>query len=257
MGINNLSSISTLFSNSYQSNSNNNSMMNLYSAFSEYSTIRSGAYRKLVKAYYNEADTSSTNSTSSSNKVNQTSEETKQYTQIRSASDTLSKSASVLLNKGTKSLFSEVEKKKVDETTGKETTVKEYDMKAIKDAVNSFIKEYNNTIEVASETDNHSVLRSTLNLTKQTAAYAKTLDKIGITIKDDNTLSIDEAKFEASEMSYIKSVFNGNQSFASKTLYQSTQIAQNAVKAASSQSLYSKSGTYSTTNYYSANNWYL
>ena len=61
MNINHLSSISTLFSSMNQTSSNNNNNMSLYSAFSEYSVIKSGAYRKLVKSYYDE--TGNSNST--------------------------------------------------------------------------------------------------------------------------------------------------------------------------------------------------
>ena len=140
MNINHLSSISTLFSSMNQTSSSNNNM-NLYSAFSEYSIIKSGAYRKLVKSYYDETGNSNSTIKDKLSKLNSdtTSTEAKQYTEIKSATDSLSKSATALVTKGTKSLFKTLETKKVDESTGEETTVKEYDMKAIQEAVSSFI----------------------------------------------------------------------------------------------------------------------
>lgn len=258
MNINHLSSISTLFSSMNQTSSSNNNM-NLYSAFSEYSIIKSGAYRKLVKSYYDETGNSNSTIKDKLSKLNSdtTSTEAKQYTEIKSATDSLSKSATALVTKGTKSLFKTMETKKVDESTGEETTVKEYDMKAIQEAVSSFIKEYNDTLEIASETDNQTILKNTLNMTKQTASYETSLDKIGITINEDNTLSLNEEKFNSADITFIKSLFNDSQSFAAKTLYKSNQIGQNAVKAATNASIYSSTGSYSTINYYSANNWFL
>ena len=256
MNINSWSTVSSLFTSMNQSSSSS-STMNLYSAFSEYSIIKSGTYRKLVKAYYDETGNSAVTSTISKTNTDTTSTETKQFTEIKSATDTLSKSATALVTKGSKSLFNAKETTKVDESTGTETTVKEYDMKAIQEAVSSFIKEYNNTIDVAAETDNRTILRNTLNLTKQTAAYETSLEKIGITINEDNTLSLNEEKFNSADITSIKSLFNDTQSFAAKTLYQSNQIGLNAVKAATNASIYSSTGTYSTINYYSANNWLL
>ncbi len=253
MNIYGLSSMTGLFSNTSQNNNN----MNLYSALSDYSIIKSGAYRKLVKANFEETGNKKLKEKFSKLNSDSTSTEAKQYTQIKSATDTLSKSATALVTKGTKSLFKTTESKKVDESTGKETTVKEYDKKAIKDAVNSFIKEYNNTLDIASESDNNTILRNTLSMTNQTKAYSTSLEKIGITINEDNTLSLNEEKFDTAEITSVKSLFNDSQSFAAKTLVKSNQIGQNAVKAATNTSIYSKNGTYSSFNYYSANNWFL
>lgn len=256
MNIYSLTTMSSLFTNMNQTN-NSNSNMNLYSAFSEYSMVKSGVYKKLVKSYYEETGNKFINSTSTNSDSETTSKEAKQYTEIKSATDSLSKSTTALVTQGTKSLFKAKETKNVDESTGEETTVKEYDMKAIKEAVNSFIKEYNDTIDVASETDNQTILRNTLSMTKQTAVYESSLEKIGITINEDNSLSLNEETFNSADITSIKSLFNDSQSFAAKTLYQSNRIGQNAVKAATNTSIYSSTGNYSTSNYYSVYNWFL
>ena len=253
MNIYGLSNMTSLFSNTSQNNNN----MNLYSALSDYSVIKSGAYRKLVKATIEETGNKTLKNKFKKLNSDSTSAEAKQYTQIKSAADTLSKSATALVTKGTKSLFLAKESKKTDESTGAETTVKEYDRKAIQDAISSFVKEYNNTLDIASESENTTILKNTLSLTKQTKAYSKSLEKIGININEDNTLSIDEEKLNSADITSVKSLFNDSQSFAAKTLVKSNQIGQNAVKAATNTSIYSKKGTYSSFNYYSANNWFL
>ena len=95
--------------------------------------------------------------------------------------------------------------------------------------------------------ENTTALRSVLNMKRNTKANSGLLSKIGITVKEDNSLSIDEEKFMSAKQTDISSLFIGNSTYSSHMLYQSKKIknVSNALVATSSKACsYTNSGTY-------------
>ena len=179
-------SINTLFGSFNNSSANSSFTSGLYSSLSEYSTIRSGAYKKLVSSYYSKtasADKSDTTSTKVNSNKNAIAQK-RELTEVRDAADSLYKAASKLTDTSTsKSLF-----KKADKVTNDITS-----------AVKDYVKNYNSLLEEAADTTNSKVTGKVSFMTGQTNAYKSSLEKVGITINSDKTLSIDEDTFKKSD----------------------------------------------------------
>lgn len=224
-------------------NSSSYSKTSLYSSLGDYSSLRTGTYRKLLKSYYETKDSSATPSTSAGT-VDST--EKKSLIAAKASADTLAEEAKKLKN-GT--LFEKKEITTKDATTGSSVTTKDYDYDAIYKAVKGFVDSYNNVLEDASEVDTKSVLRNTLYMTNQTAAYKNSFSKVGITIGSDNKLSVNEAAIKKADINDLKTLFTGFQSFASKTAQKASAISS-ASSVASGTKTYTKTGAYDLSNLY-------
>lgn len=203
--------------------------------FSDYASIRSGSYKKLLNSYYNQ--TGNTNQ-AVSKIVNNT--DAKKLTGVKSAADDLSESAKALYTKGKGSSFED-----------------ESDRETIDKAVQSFVDDYNDVIDAVDNTDSADVLRKGINLANQTNALSKSLAKVGITVNYDNTLSIDKDALSKASTSDLKSLFSGVGSFAYQVANDASQIGLAAKKQSSGTSLYSNTGAYNYYNYNSALDAYL
>lgn len=213
---------------------------------SDYASIKNGSYAKLMKAYYGGNTNDSVNAIakkqSSSSKL--TEAESKEYAQVQTASDALKDSADALLATGSKSLFKQIDITTKDED-GNETTEKGYDVESIYNAVNNFVKNYNSVINAAGETDSSTVLRRTANMLNSTTAHLKSLLAIGISVNADSTLSIDKDAFMKADMNKVKSLFNGNGSYAYNVSAQASLINYAADRELSRGTSYTFNGSYS------------
>lgn len=232
---------------------------NLSNLFGEYSSIRSGTYGKLLKAYYTKvgnAQTTTQDSISNVLNISQRSE-AKALGTVRANADSLGISASNLLAKGNKSVFSKQEVEKVNEETGVKTTSMEYNKEEIEKAVNQFISDYNAVLEKSADTDSTKVMGKTIDMIDQTEAYKTSLEKIGISIGEDNKLTLDSEKFQAADMASVEKLFNDSYSFGQQTMQKALQISSQATKEALTANLYTDSGSYDDYNYSSFLNMYL
>ncbi len=219
----NSNSIGTLFSSLNTSSSTSGTT----SLLSDYYSIRNGSYKKLLTAYYDKLDKGEVESVSNSTSV----DSTKTLAQIKSASTELSESASDLLKKGGKSVFS------------KENG--EYDMDAIYDSVKNFVDSYNEVIEEGTKASSSSIERSTNNLINVTSANAKNLAKLGIEIGTDDKLTINEKTFKEAGAEVIKSMFNGAGSYAYNVAAKTSQLTYNVNTEANKSATYGSTGSYS------------
>jgi len=231
----------------------------LSNLFGDYANIRSGTYGKLLKAYYAKVgNAEKTTQDSIANVLNTSqSSEAKALGKVRANADSLGISASNLLAKGNKSVFSKQEVEKVDEKTGEKTTSLEYDKEEIEKAVNQFISDYNAVLEKSADTDSTKVMGKTLDMIDQTETYKMSLEKIGISIGKDNKLSLDSEKFQAADMAAVEKLFNNSYSFGQQTMQKALQISSQATKEALTANLYTGSGSYDNYNYSSFLNMYL
>lgn len=213
---------------------------------SDYASIKNGSYGKLMKAYYGGSTSESVKSlakTTTSKTL--TKEESKEYAQVQTASDALKESADALLATGKKSLFNQIDITTKDED-GNETTEKGYDVDSIYSAVNSFVKNYNSVINAAGKTDSDSVIRRATNMVNSTIANLKSLLSMGITVNEDSTLSLDKDAFMKADMSKVKTLFNGNGSYAYSVSAQASLINYAAERELSKGSSYTLNGSYSS-----------
>lgn len=220
----------------------------------DYATIKNGSYTKLMKAYYGQ------NSSAVSSSVNKivsgsSKDESKTITALKSASDSLKKAADELLETGKDSVFNQKDITVKDEN-GVETTEKGYDTDAIYKKVSAFVDAYNKVLSSAGDSNNTRVLSTAANMTTQTVAHEDMLGKIGITIGEDNKLSIDEKAFKEADMTSVKSMMNGVGSYAYGIQTKASFINMYAKEdAARTSGLYAQNALYNSS-YVSSGNLY-
>ena len=196
---------------------------------SDYASIKNGSYGKLLKAYYakDQSKTSFSGSEMAKKVTGNSYDSTSTNTALSKETSALSKSADALMQKGKDSLFEEKDIKSKDEN-GAQIVTRGYDREAIYKAVSAFTKDYNDLLDTASKSNNTSVLTTAANMTGQTSVYSKALSNIGITVGDDNKLTIDRDKFDQADVEDIKAVFNGSGSLADSTKGRADMIAGSA-----------------------------
>lgn len=212
---------------------------NSSSVLSDWAFIRSGTYKKLMKAYYGQDKTTkSATESAKTNKTKTTAERVR--TEIETSATDLKKSTDALMATGTKSLF------KTTETKGEDGKVtKTYDTDKIYKAVSRFVKDYNNLIDTTNKSSVSGVKNNVRSLTATTTGNETLLKAIGITVKADNKLSIDEDTFKKADMSKVEALFKGNTSYGYQVGLRTSLIDYYAGREADT---YNKYGSYSTTN---------
>lgn len=200
---------------------------------SDYASIKNGSYAKLMKAYYGKDSHTAVSSltekkTTSADKVSDTA---KTLSKVQTATDSLKESADALLQNGSKSVFRDGE---VSDTAYR--------------AVASFVKDYNAVLSSTEDVNSTSVLSRTVNLTTETKKSESLLSRAGITINEDNTLSLDKDAFLKADAATVKSVFQGVGSYAYRVSAQASLINFSADREAAAASSYTSSGNYNRTN---------
>lgn len=228
------------YSNMFGSGSSSTS--SFYSNLGEYSSIRNGAYRKLVKSYYKKmnstdsdtTDKSTIGSTGKNTKVNSTG--TVALSTVKSEASDLVTSAKKLTATGKDSLFASEEK---------------YDADATYKTVSNFITQYNDTVDALSKVSSTAVKSAGNHMQNMTNIMSKGLSKVGITVGTDGKLTVDEQKFKAADMSKVKALFDGSSSYAGVVSSAAGRIASQAGNQISQLGggLYGSNGYYNS--YYS------
>lgn len=237
------SSLGVLFSSLNTKNTNNsgNAMSDLLGInYSDYATIRSGSYFRLMKAYY------STGSSEMEQAISSTStskDDAKTLARIESDAEDMKKAADALLEKGSKSLF---KTKEVTDESGKVS--KQYNTDEILKAVKKFADEYNSMLDEASESETANISAAADRLVQITKTNEKLLGKIGITVDENDHLKIDEEAFKKADMTVVKGLFNETGSYGYQVSARANMIHYYAENEASKSNTYGKSGEY-TYNY--------
>ena len=190
-------------------------------SLTDYMSIKSGSYGKLLKAYYKKQDADNAEGTEA---------EKKQLSLLKTKADNLKNSMLDLMDED---LFEKKEIKTKDEKTGEETTKVDYDWDAITKAVNSFVDSYNAIVSATGESENKKVLRNATWLTQMTETNSKLLAKVGITIGDDNKLKVDEDALKEANINTLKVLFQGAGSYADRVVQKASQIGSAAVQGTS------------------------
>jgi len=233
-----ISSISTLFSNLDTTKSANSDTENANFGvnLSDYASIKSGAYYKMMKTYYEMKSSSSSTSSSTSK------DSSDLIARMKDNSDTLKESADALLaNKD--SVFT---KKNITDADGK--TTYGYDTGAIYKEVNNFVNAYNSVLDQTQNSNATNILTTASSTVGTTKANEKLLNSIGITIGSDNHLSIDETTFKKADMTTASSLFQSTGSYGYEVSAQASMIYYYADLEASKSNTYTGNGTY-TYNY--------
>lgn len=206
-GNNSINSLFSMMGNKQQSAS---------SSILDYNTVNSTAYRKAVRAYYQQGG-------------DQAVSESKTALNTMKNNATAMKDSALALND--KSLFE-------PDSDGN------YKLDAIKDAVNEFVKNYNSVVENAANSDSTEALRNGVWMVNATKKNENLLAKVGITIGENNKLSFNESRLTKANISSFKSTFLGTSSFGNR-MSKKAATFENIAKRSLSNSIYNKSGKYS------------
>ena len=93
------------------------------------------------------------------------------------------------------------------------------------DAVKSFVEKYNSEIESLADATSTADLGRQSTLINTTKKYASSLEKIGVTIGEDNKLVIDSKVLNTASESSVKSLLSGSYSYAAKVGYDNASIS--------------------------------
>ena len=235
------SSISMLFSSLGSSSKSTNSGI-LGINLSDYASIRSGSYSKLMKSYYkldsNDTKTSSKDKTNTSTSTSKDSAKT--LANIESAAEELTASAKELYSTKSNSVFS----KKADGN---------YDTDKIYENVSSFVEDYNSLLTTSAKSSASRIESTVSSMKNLTSGNSKDLAEIGINV-DAKTgiLSIDKNTFKNADMSKVKDLFHGTGSYAYGVATRSSLVDSYAQAEATRANTYGKTGKYNY-NYNSGN----
>ncbi len=191
-----------------------------------YMSIKNGSYRKLLKGYYGSQKQEAKSPVGDSGD---------KLTRIRSTADSLKKKADVL---SSDKLWATEEIE--DETSGRKKEVFS-NPEAIVKAVKDFADSYNQAIDAAYNSKTKSVLRSGEWLDTMTEKHGRLLNEVGITVGADGKLSVNEEELKKANITTMKSLFQGIDSYAVKV---SAKAAGLSNAAATKEATYSADGTW-------------
>lgn len=206
-----------------------NSTDNTSNFLADWYSVKNGSYYKVAKKYYSEDNSASGKNTSVSDE--------KQLNLVKDSAEASVNAINKLMDD---SLYAKVKK-----TDDEGNVTYDYDRDAILSNVKGFVEKYNSLIENAGELNDKTALKSSVRLINQTDVYGAALGRVGINIKENNTLELDEKAFKEADMSEVKSLFTGRVSFATNMQTKFLQIYSNASgNSENSNYFYNSSGNY-------------
>lgn len=241
------SSVSTLFSSLGSSKSTGSGLFGIN--LSEYASIRSGSYGKLMRSYFSMDSTKGTSKSDDSTKntiedlattTSTSKDSTKTLAAIESDAKELTDSAKALYTRSNNKVFTK-------DSGGS------YDTDKIYKAVKRFADDYNSMLDTAGKSSTNRISRSVSSMKNETSYNEKPLKEIGITV-DEKTgkLSVDETTFKSADTEKVKSLFNGTGSYAYSVATKAAMTESYAKSEAAKSNTYTKNGTYNY-NYNSGN----
>lgn len=241
------SSVSTLFSSLGSSKSTGSGLFEIN--LSEYASIRSGSYGKLMRSYFSMDSTKGTSKSDDSTKntiedlattTSTSKDSTKTLAAIESDAKELTDFAKALYTRSNNKVFTK-------DSGGS------YDTDKIYKAVKRFADDYNSMLDTAGKSSTNRISRSVSSMKNETSYNEKPLKEIGITV-DEKTgrLSVDETTFKSADTEKIKNLFNGTGSYAYSVATKAAMTESYAKSEAAKSNTYTKNGTYNY-NYNSGN----
>ena len=211
------------------SNSTTASGGSMYDLAAQFSTMKSN--RSVLKSYYGNrvsgvSSKDKVDSITTNNKVDKTNNaDLAKAKTLESSADKLKEAATKLTQTGKNSLF-------------KPDSKGEYDMDKIVSAVKDFVDTYNATKKAVVDSGNNRAIQTAVSMVTRSSSMEKTLNKVGISINSDNTLSINEEKLKSADISKLKSLFSGANSYAYGIAKQSAMIKDYATASMGKSSKY-------------------
>lgn len=209
------------------SSSGSSSFSGLSSSLLDLQMIKSGTYKKALKAYYAKNPVTKSDDSDSKESIKESgkADSAANLSTMKSASQKLNESVAKLQ----KTDYSKVESPE--------------DM--LED-VKSLISNYNSTVNAAKNLNSYSILQTTVWMQGDVSTTSGLLGQMGISVNADNTLSLDEDKFKEAKLSTIKSAFSSGMSFASRLSQKASSLSNqsaNQIAENTGKKTYTSSGT--------------
>lgn len=178
------------------------------SFFADYASLKNGSYARLMKSYYGGGYSAAGNSVSgqkesrSSNVLDKILEERrnpKVSEETQKANESLTNDISNL-----KSSVSALRNEKTYTDTENGTSAKDKVASAVKDYVN----QYNDVVSAAKKSTLSGKTANVAAMMRSTAENADKLEEMGITIKSNGTLQLNEGKLKATDISKVQELFS-------------------------------------------------
>lgn len=190
----------------FQSLSSSSGGMGNLNFLSDYASIKNGSYGKLMKTYYGSkqdaATTAASKKSSSSNVLDRILEEKKNPKVSKDV-----QKANASLTTGLSSLKSSVSALQSDKTyTDTENGSSAADK--VVSAMKAYVTDYNNVVNAAKGSTLTSKTAYVANMMGSTATHADKLAEIGVSINDNGTLELNEAKLKAADISKVQELFS-------------------------------------------------
>lgn len=109
-------------------------------------------------------------------------------------------------------------------------------------SVKAFAENYNNTVNTLKESENFVAVSSGIHMVNTTRSYSASLERAGITVNDDNTLTVNESALKEN-ISHAKNMFSGNYSFGGKMAKKASDL-QTLARLSASSGIYNRFGIF-------------
>lgn len=201
-----MTSVNNDYSSLFGSLSTSSSSSSSSTYLADWASLKNGSYAKLTKAYYNKSE-----SMNSGSKVDANKEAIKANNKSKTAATDLKDS-----------------------------------LASVKDAdsLEKFVEKYNAMISDGGESDSQGVLRNTLSITNLSEAHKNTLSKLGITIGEDNKLTLNKDTAEKASASDYNALFKGSGSYGDLVATRATEMVNRINTENNKMSNYTAGGSY-------------
>lgn len=185
-----------------------NSSGNLYSLFSERSMIKSGTYKKLLRSYYGSLESESSSATSAKKRrsgsdiIDELLHE-KMYPTVSKETE----KANSNLTSGINSLRSSVSTLQKDDTY-EDTENGKTAVEKVVSAMKTYVSDYNNVVTSSKSSTLSNKTAYVANMMSTTSKFESQLSEIGVMLKNDGTLQLDENKLKGADLSKVQKLFS-------------------------------------------------
>ncbi len=197
------------FWNTTNSMFNSNNSTNLYSLFSERASIKNGTYKRLLKSYFGSVNgdsdgTSSTRKSRGSDIIDKLLKE-KMYPTVSKETQ----EANSNLTAGISSLQSSVSALQKD-STYEDTENGSTAADKVVSAMKSYVTNYNDVVTASKSSTLTNKTAYVANMMSTTSKFAKELAEVGVSLKQDGTLQLDETKLKSADLSKVQKLFSSD-----------------------------------------------
>ncbi len=208
------------------------------SSLGDLQLMRSGAYTRMLRSYYDKYGVENSEKSSSKKKTESNAYETEISTKLES-----------LQGNTTNTILSDVKSAAGSlDTAAQAVADLDYD-KSSREEIYSQVKKmvdgYNAVVKNANKSDIVSISQSVDWMKADSKSMATELKEIGITVGSDGKLALNEDAFSKAELSSVKELFEGSSGFASAVAKRASgiqKLAANQMSANLGKTFYSATG---------------